>query len=69
LLLVGISREGVTLLARQWGGIYTVQWQDYTRPADFRQIPSEQLDQLQPLVGALLFRQAKDFLNQVHVEP
>jgi hypothetical protein len=69
LLLISVSPEGVTLQARQWGGIYTVQWQSYTIPADPRQLPAEQLDQMQPLFAAILGRQAKDLLAQVHVEP
>jgi hypothetical protein len=69
LLLIGVSPEGVTLQARQWGGVYTMQWQTYAPTADPRQIPSEQLDQLQPLYAALLARQARELLNQVHIEP
>jgi len=68
LLLVGVGPDGVTLYARQWGGVYTAQWQTYTVPADPRQLPPEQLDQLQPLYAAMLSRQAKDLLDQVHVE-
>jgi hypothetical protein len=69
LLLVSVSPEGVALRARQWGGVYTSQWQNYTLPADPRQLPDEQLNQLQPLFAALLSRQAKDLLDQVRVEP
>jgi len=68
LLLVGISPEGATLRARQWGGIYSSQWQGYTLPANPKDIPAEQLDELQPLFAALLTRQAKDLLGQVQVE-
>jgi hypothetical protein len=69
LLLIGISPEGATLRARQWGGLYTMQWQTYTLPADPKAIPPEQLDQLQPLFAAMLSRQAKDLLAQVQVAP
>jgi hypothetical protein len=69
LLLISISPEGATLRARQWGGIYSSQWQSYTLPPDPKAIPPDQLDQLQPLFAALLSRQAKDLLAQVQVQP
>jgi hypothetical protein len=69
LLLISVSPEGATLRARQWGGIYSSQWQTYTLPPDPREIPLEQLDQLQPLFAAMLSRQAKDLLGQVQVGP
>jgi hypothetical protein len=69
LLLISISPEGATLRARQWGGIYSAQWQTYTLPPDPKDIPLEQLDQLQPLFAAMLSRQAKDLLGQVQVGP
>jgi hypothetical protein len=67
LLLIGITPEGATLRARQWGGSYSAQWQDYTAPADLKEIPPEQLDQLRPLFAAMLSRQARDLLEQVHI--
>jgi hypothetical protein len=69
LLLISISPEGARLRARQWGGIYSTQWQSYTLPPDPKEIPLEQLDQLQPLFAAMLSRQAKDLLGQVQVGP
>jgi hypothetical protein len=69
LLLISISPEGATLRARQWGGIYSSQWQGYTLPANPKDIPPDQLGELQPLFAALLTRQAKDLLGQVQVEP
>jgi hypothetical protein len=68
LLLIAVSPEGVTLRARQWGGGYNYQWQNYTVPADPKAFPPEQLEQLQPLFATILTRQAKDFIDQVHVE-
>ena len=68
LLLIAVRPEGVTLRARQWGGGYSLQWQSYTVPADPRAIPPEQLDELQPLFSAMLARQAKELMDQVHVE-
>jgi hypothetical protein len=69
LLLISITPEGATLRARQWGGIYSSQWQAYTVPPDPKAIPLDQLDQLQPMFAAMLSRQAKDLLTQVRVEP
>jgi hypothetical protein len=68
LLLISVTPEGATLRARQWGGVYSLQWQSYTVPADPKGIPPEQLDQLQPLFASMLARQAKDLLSQVRVE-
>jgi hypothetical protein len=68
LLLISVTPEGATLRARQWGGIYSSQWQSYTVPANPKEIPPEQLDQLQPLFASMLSRQAKDLLSQVRVE-
>ncbi|MFL6602195.1 MAG: hypothetical protein ACJ8R9_12790 [Steroidobacteraceae bacterium] len=69
LLLIGISPEGATLRARQWGGVYSMQWQTYTLPPDPKAIAPEQLDQLQPLFAAMLSRQVKDLLGQIQVAP
>jgi hypothetical protein len=69
LLLIGISPEGATLRARQWGGIYSSQWQGYTLPANPKEIPLDQLNQLQPLFAAMLSQQARDLLGQVQVQP
>ena len=69
LLLINVTAQGVTLEARQWGGLYTAQWQSYTVPADPKQIPDEQLDQMQPVFASLLARQAKDLFDQIHSAP
>jgi hypothetical protein len=69
LLLISVSPEGATLYARQWGGMYKSQWETYSLPADLKQIPPDQLDQLQPLFATLLARQARGLLEQVHGEP
>ena len=69
LLLINVTPEGTTLRARQWGGAYSSQWQSYTIPTDPKEIPPEQLDQLQPLFAGMLSRQAKDLLSQVRIEP
>jgi hypothetical protein len=69
LLLISVTPEGATLRARRWGGTYRLEWQSYIAPADPKEIPPEQLDQLRPLFAAMLSKQAKDLLDQVHVEP
>lgn len=69
LLLINVTPAGTALRARQWGGAYSSQWQSYTVPADPKEIPPEQLDQLQPLFAGMLSRQAKDLLSQVRIEP
>jgi hypothetical protein len=68
LLLIAVTPEGATLRAREWGGSYNYRWQSYTVPADPKMVPPEQLNQLQPLFATILGRQAKDFMEQVHVE-
>ena len=69
LLLINVTPEGASLRARQWGGVYNYQWQSYTVPADPKEFPPEQLEQLQPLFATILARHAKDLMDQVHVEP
>jgi hypothetical protein len=68
LLLISVTPDAAVLRARQWGGIYSSQWQSYTVPPDPKKIPPEQLDELQPLYAAMLSKQAKDLLDQVHVD-
>jgi hypothetical protein len=67
LLLIGVTPEGATLRAREWGGSYNYQWQAYTVPADPKVFPPEQFEQLQPLFATILARQAKDFMEQVKI--
>jgi hypothetical protein len=69
MLFINVSPQGVTLRARQWGGIYTTQWQTFTMPADPHEIAAEQLNELQPLYAAMQSRQAKSLLDQIQVEP
>jgi len=68
LLLIAVTPEGATLRTREWGGSYKYQWQVYTVPPDPKALSPEQLHQLQPLFGTILERQAKDFVEQVHIE-
>lgn len=68
LLLIGVTPEGATLLARKWGGTLTIQWESYTRPEDPKAVSPTQLDELKPLFAAVLTRQAKEMLEQAHFE-
>jgi hypothetical protein len=68
LLLIAVTPEGISLRARQWGGGYNYQWQSYSAPADPKAFPPDQLEQLQGLFATILSRQAKDFMDQVHVQ-
>ena len=69
MLLIGITPEGAAIRVREWGGSYNYQWAAYTVPTDPKLFPPEQLDQLQPLFATIVERQAKEFMDQVHVEP
>ncbi len=69
LLLVSITPQGAVLRARQWGGMYALKWQSYSPPADPKELPAEQLDELQPMYAAILAQQAKDLMEQVPVSP
>jgi hypothetical protein len=68
-LLVSVTPQGVMLNAREWGGGYADDWADYAAPADPKQVPPEQLEQLQPLFTKLLTKQAGRVLDWVTVTP
>jgi hypothetical protein len=68
LLLIAVTPDGAALRAREWGGAYNYQWQAYSVPPDPKAFPPDQLEQLQPLFAIILGRQAKDFIEQVHIE-
>jgi hypothetical protein len=69
LLLVGITPQGATVRARQWGGNYAVKWQTYVPPTDPKAIPPDQLDELRPLFASMLSRQGQELLEQARVHP
>lgn len=69
LLLVGVGPEGAVLRAREWGGLYADDWNDYVPPANLKQFPPDVLDQLQPLYGRLLSRQASRLLDWIKLTP
>jgi hypothetical protein len=68
-LLIGVTPQGATLNAREWGGGYADEWSDYVPPADLKQIPPDQLDKLQPLFGRILAKQAGRVMDWITVAP
>jgi len=66
LLLVGIGAQGARLADRQWGGDGQ-SWSGYRPPGDLKAFPDAQLDQLQPLFGAMLKQQAGRALGRLQV--
>ena len=68
-LLVSVTPKGVLLNAREWGGGYADDWADFVPPENPKQIPPEQLDQLQPLFTKLLTKQAGRVLDWITVSP
>jgi hypothetical protein len=57
LVLIGVSGSQGQLIGRGWGGDGK-SWVDYRAPPDLKAFPAQQLDQLQPLYGAMLKQQA-----------
>jgi hypothetical protein len=66
LLLVGVSGSQAQLIARAWGGDGK-GWTGYRAPPDLKAFSEEQLDQLQPLYGAMLKQQADSALAPLRV--
>ena len=66
LLLIGVVPAGVQLADREWGGDGQ-SWTGFSPAPDLRQIPAEQLAQLQPLFAAMLQRQADALLSHLQV--
>jgi hypothetical protein len=57
------------LNAREWGGAYAEDWGDYAPPANPKEIPPEELDQLQPMFSHLLTRQSDRIFERITVTP
>jgi len=66
LLLVGVSGSQAQLIARAWGGDGK-SWTGYRAPPDLKAFSEAQLDQLQPLYGAMLQQQADSALAPLRV--
>jgi hypothetical protein len=57
LLLVGVTASKADLFGRAWGGDGKT-WTGYQPPPDLKAFSEQQLNQLQPLYGAMLKQQA-----------
>jgi hypothetical protein len=66
LLLIGVSGSQTQLIARAWGGDGK-SWTSYHAPPDLKAFSEGQLDQLQPLYGAMLKQQADSALLPLQV--
>ena len=64
LLLLGVGPAGAQLADREWGGDGQ-SWTGFSPPADLREIPAEQLAQLQPLFAARLQQQVNALLGHL----
>jgi len=68
-LLIGVTPDGASLSAREWGGGYTELWVDYVAPANPKQMPLELLDKMQPAFARILSRQAGRVMEWITVTP
>lgn len=66
LVLVGVSGSNAQLFGRAWGGDGK-SWTGYQPPPDLKAFSQPQLDQLQPLYGAMLQQQAATALAPLQV--
>jgi hypothetical protein len=66
LLLVGVSGSKAELFGRAWGGDGK-SWTGYQPPPDLKAFSEQQLNQLQPLYGAMLKQQADSALASLQV--
>jgi hypothetical protein len=55
------------LRGREWGGNYSLEWSNFVAPANIKDIPAQQYNQLQPLFAGILARQAARLLDQIQV--
>jgi hypothetical protein len=67
LLLVAPTPEGPVLRGREWGGTYSLEWTNFSLPADLKEIPPQDLNQLQPLFAGILSRQTGRLLDQMQI--
>jgi hypothetical protein len=67
LLLIGLSAQGAEINAREWGGDQTQTWTGFKPPPDLKDIPDQQLRQLQPLFAAMLKQQASGMFGHLQV--
>jgi hypothetical protein len=67
LLLIGVAAPSAEINARQWGGDQFQTWTGFKPPPDLKDIPEQQLGQLQPLFAAMLKQQASGVLAHLQV--
>ena len=67
LLLIGVATASAEINARQWGGDQFQTWTAFKPPPDLKDIPEQQLGQLQPLFAAMLKQQASGVLAHLQV--
>jgi hypothetical protein len=67
LLLVAPSPEGPVLRGREWGGNYSLEWTSFVTPANIKDIPAKEYNDLQPLFAGILSRQAARLLDEIQV--
>ena len=67
LLLIGVAAPSAEINARQWGGDQIQTWTGFKPPPDLKDIPEQQLGQLQPLFAAMLKQQASGVLAHLEV--
>jgi hypothetical protein len=67
MLLIAPSTEGPVLRGREWGGSYSLEWSNFVAPANIKDIPAKNYNQLQPLFAGILARQAARLLDQIQV--
>jgi len=67
LLLIGLAAPSAEINARQWGGDQLQTWTGFKAPPDLKDIPEQQLGQLQPLYVAMLKQQASGVLAHLQV--
>jgi hypothetical protein len=69
LLLVAPSDEGPQLRGHDWGGNYSLEWNDFVAPPDPKVVPLQDYAKLQPVYAAILSRQTARVLDQIQVSP
>ena len=67
LLLIGLAPPRAEIHARQWGGDQLQTWTGFKLPPDLKDIPEQQLGQLQPLFAAMLKQQVSGVLEHLQV--
>jgi hypothetical protein len=67
LLLIDLAPPSAKIGAREWGGAQTQTWTGFKPPPDLKDIPEQQLSQLQPLFAAMLKQQVSGVLEHLQV--